>query len=48
MIEPGSLAKRNCFDLQQKGIPLETFEDMTIGKIRDLDKQYKKFIRKNK
>ena len=31
-----------------KGIPLKSFENMTIGEIRKLNKQYKKIIKGKK
>lgn len=33
------------FKISEKGIPLKTFEDKTIGEINKLDKDYKRLIK---
>lgn len=39
------MTRQSKFKLEEKGIPLKALENMTIGEIRNLDKQYKKLIK---
>jgi len=39
--------KQKNYNLKLKGIPLKSFEDMNIGEIRKLNKQYNKLINEN-
>jgi len=42
------MKNKENYKIKAKGIPLKSFEEMTIGEIRKLNKQYNKLIKGGK